>query len=135
MLRKLITFLFPDFSVRQKKIISNNWKMDIFKMSKNVQNRNLMGSLKRGVKMFLMGVYQDEFMTFYKYSLQHSRKKRWKNRLKMTFFGHFYKFWLTIHLIRLMRRFESALKKYLINDHLTKISKNVIKTFIKMVAA
>jgi hypothetical protein len=35
----------PDFSVRQKKIILRNPKMDIFK---NVQNRNLMGSLKHG---------------------------------------------------------------------------------------
>ena len=66
--------------------------MDIFKMSKNVQNRNLMGSLKRGGKNVFNGVYQYKFMTFYKYPLQHSRKNRLKNRLKMTFFGHFYKF-------------------------------------------
>jgi hypothetical protein len=32
--------------VHLKKIILRNPKMDIFKMSKNVQNRNLMGSLK-----------------------------------------------------------------------------------------
>ena len=135
MLRQLITYLYPDFSVRQKKIISNNWKMDIFKMSKNVQNRNLMGSLKRGVKMFLMRSINIKNMTFYNYPLHRCRKKRWKPRLKMTYFGHFYGFWLTIWLIRLMRRFEFALKKYLINVHLTKISKNVTKTFIKMVAA
>ncbi len=30
-------------------------------MSKNVQNRNLMGSLKRGVKMFLMGSINMKF--------------------------------------------------------------------------
>ena len=135
MLRQLITHLFLDFSVRQKKIISNNWKMDIFKMSKNVQNRNLMGSLKRGVKMFLMRSINIKNMTFYNYPLQRCRKKRWKPCLKMTVFGHFYGFWLTIWLIRLMRRFEFALKKYLINVLLTKFSKNVIKTFIKMVAA
>ena len=39
-------FLFSDFSVHKKKIILRNPKMDILKMSKNVQNRNLMGSLK-----------------------------------------------------------------------------------------
>ena len=100
-------------------------------MSKNVQNRNLMGSLKRGVKMFLMRSINIKNMTFYNYPLHRCRKKRWKPRLKMTFFGHFYEFWLTIWLIRLMRRFEFALKKYLINVHLTKISKNVTKTFIK----
>jgi hypothetical protein len=38
-------FFIPDFSVRQKKIILRNPKMDIFI---NVQNRNLMGSLKQG---------------------------------------------------------------------------------------
>ncbi len=46
--RQFQTFLFSDFSVRSKKIILRNPKMDIFKMSKNVQNRNLMGSLKYG---------------------------------------------------------------------------------------
>jgi hypothetical protein len=45
-------------------------------MSKNVQNRNLMGSLKRGVKMIFKGVYQDEILTFYNYPLQYSREKR-----------------------------------------------------------
>ena len=44
--RQFQTFSFPDFSVHKKKIILRNPKMDIFKMSKNVQNRNLMGSLK-----------------------------------------------------------------------------------------
>jgi hypothetical protein len=46
MLRRQNINLFPDFSVRPKKIIFRNPKMDIFKMSKNVQKRNLMGSLK-----------------------------------------------------------------------------------------
>ena len=44
-----IQLFIPDFSVRRKKIILRNPKMDIFKMSKNVQNRNLMGSLKLGI--------------------------------------------------------------------------------------
>jgi hypothetical protein len=44
--RKIQSFLFSDFSMRLKKIILKNLKMDIFKMFKNVQNRNLMGSLK-----------------------------------------------------------------------------------------
>ena len=46
MLRHQNINLFPNFSVRLKKIIFRNPKMDIFKMSKNVQKRNLMGSLK-----------------------------------------------------------------------------------------
>ena len=135
MLRQLITHLFLDFSVRQKKIISNNWKMDIFKMSKNVQNRNLMGSLKRGVKMFLMRSINIKNMTFYNYPLQRCRKKRWKPRLKMTFFGHFYEFWLTIWLIRLMRRFEFAPRNVFAKDFLTKISKKILKTFNNLGAA
>ena len=35
----------PDFSVRQKKIISNNWKMDIYCFFKNVQNQKVKGFL------------------------------------------------------------------------------------------
>jgi len=34
MLRPIITDLYPDFSVRQKKIISSNSKMDIYKCPK-----------------------------------------------------------------------------------------------------
>ena len=100
-------------------------------MSKNVQNGNLMGSLKKGVKMFFKGVYQDEIVTFYNYFLQHSRKNRLKNRLKKTFFGHFsYE-----HLIRLMRRFESALRNNFVNILLTKISNNILKSFNNLGAA
>jgi hypothetical protein len=42
----------PDFSVRQKKIISNIWKMDIYCFLKNVQNEKVKGSLTKylGIK-------------------------------------------------------------------------------------
>ena len=56
MLRHKNTNLFPDFSERLKKIIFRNPKMDIFKMSKNVQKRKIKGSFKRGIFMFLRGI-------------------------------------------------------------------------------
>ena len=49
MLRHQTTNLFPDFSVRPKKIIFRNPKMDILKMSKNVQKRKIKGSFKGGI--------------------------------------------------------------------------------------
>ncbi len=44
--RQVINIFIPDFSVRQKKIPSRNPKMDIFKMSKNVQIVKMKGSFK-----------------------------------------------------------------------------------------
>jgi hypothetical protein len=61
MLTKLLIKYVPDFSVRPKKILSRKSKMDIFKMSKNVQNGKVKGSLKRGVKMQIRG-YTREFL-------------------------------------------------------------------------
>ena len=58
--------------------------MDIFKMSKNVQNRNLMGYLKRGVKTFLMGSIKMILWLFtntpYNIVGKNAEKTVWKRR-------------------------------------------------------
>jgi hypothetical protein len=61
MLTKMFIKCVPDFSVCPKKILLRKSKMDIFKMSKNVQNGKVKGSLKRGVKMQFIG-YTREFL-------------------------------------------------------------------------
>ncbi len=71
-------------------------------MSKNVQNTNLMGSLKRGVNYeVLRGIPRDLLFIIkpYNYTLQEYRRPYLQKPQKVLFFGHFsYE-----HLISLMR--------------------------------